>query len=156
MEIGWNDPYTTRQWVDGYDSVSNWPMFNFGDAQGCPQLRTYQNSYCDNGWYQYSIWYISGRGGLNSSVPLPLIYDNDGANGRQWFSLSAYGYDLQNGRMNIQGSVTEFLACSQRGCNPNLDNTPQEGYSDLYYALISDPITRQTLKWSTDIGYSGW
>jgi hypothetical protein len=76
MEVGWNDYYTTRQWVDGYESINNWPMFNFGDAQGCPQVRTGQNSPCDNGWYQYTIWYISGRGGLNSSSPLPLIYDN--------------------------------------------------------------------------------
>lgn len=103
MEVAWNDPYTSKQWVDGYDSAINWPMYNFGDAQGCPQVRTGMNSPCDNGWYQYTIWYISGRGGL---FPLPLIYDNDGANGRQWYSLSAYGFDLQNGRLNLQGAVT--------------------------------------------------
>lgn len=156
MEVGWNDYYTTRQWVDGYDSINNWPMYNFGDAQGCPQVRTGQNSPCDNDWYQYTIWYISGRGGLNSSSPLPLIYDNDGVNGKQWYSLSAYGFDIQNGRLNIQGAVTQYLACSQRLCDPALDNTPQEGYLDLYSALNYDPDTGQLLKWSTDMGYSGW
>jgi hypothetical protein len=156
MEVFYNDYYTTRQWVDGYHSINNWPMLNFGDAQGCPQVRTGYNAPCDNGWYQYTIWYISGRGGLNSSKPLPLIYDNDGANGRQWYSLSAYGFDNQNGRMDIQGSVTQYLACSQIGCDPNVDNKPQEGYLDLYDALNADEDTRQPLKWSTDIGYSGW
>jgi hypothetical protein len=156
MEVGWNDPYTTKQWVDGYDSINNWPMFNFGDAQGCPQFRTIYNTQCDNSWYQYSIWYISGRGGLNSSVPLPLIYDNDGANGRQWYSLSAYGYDFQNGKLNIQGAVTMYLVCTQRGCPPDVDNTPEEGYIDLYSAINFDPITSQALKWSTDFGYSGY
>lgn len=156
MEVGWNDYFTTRQWVDGYDSINNWPMFNFGDAQGCPQVRTGYNAPCDNGWYQYTIWYISGRGGLNSSMPLPLIYDNDGVNGKQWYSLSAYGFDSQNGKLNIQGSVTQYLACSQRICDPALDNTPQEGFFDLYFALNSDPDTSQQVKWSTDIGYSGW
>lgn len=156
MEVYWNDPYTTKQWVDGYHSTNNWPMFNFGDAQGCPQVRTGYNAPCDNGWYQYTIWYISGRGGQNSSKPLPLIYDNDGANSRQWYSLSAYGFDNQNGRMDIQGAVTQYLACSQYGCDPAIDNTPQEGYLDLYNALNADEDTRQPLKWSTDIGYSGW
>lgn len=156
MEVAWNDHYTTKQWVDGYDSVSIWPMFNFGDAQGCPHVRTGYNAPCDNGWYQYTIWYISGRGGQNSSMPLPLIYDNEGINGKQWYSLSAYGVDSQNGKLNIQGAVTQLLACSQIGCNPDVDNTPVEGFLDLYFALNSDPDTRQPVKWSTDIGYSGW
>ncbi|MCZ7551809.1 MAG: hypothetical protein M5U05_04355 [Anaerolineales bacterium] len=156
IEVGWNDYYTTRQWVDGYDSINNWPMFNFGDAEGCPQVRTGENSGCANGWYQYTIWYVSGRGGVNSSSPLPLIYAKDGANGRQWYSLSAYGVDLQNGRLELQGAVTQHLACSQRICPPGTNNSPQEGYINLYSALNSDPDTSQPLKWSTDIGYSGW
>jgi len=156
MEVGWNDAYTTKQWVDGYSSSNNWPMLNFGDAAGCPEFRTYTNAPCSNGWYQYTIWYISGRGGLNSSRPLPQIYDNGGRLARQWYSLSAYGYDMQNGRLDIQGALTQSEACSQVGCDPDLDNMPGHGYYQLQACLINDPVTLQFLKWSTDIGYSGY
>jgi hypothetical protein len=37
-----------------------------------------------------------------------------------------------------------------------MDNNPQEGFLDLYFALNSDPDISQLIKWSTDIGYSGW
>jgi hypothetical protein len=89
-------------------------------------------------------------------LPIPLVYDNDGVNGKQWYSISPYSYDMQNGRLNIQGAITENLTCSQRVNNPALDNTPQEGYLDLYSALNFDPDTSQSIKWSTDFGYSGY
>jgi hypothetical protein len=153
MEVPWFDPNTTKIWVDGYNSRNNWPLINYGDAQGCPQSRLGYNGYCDNGWYQNTIWYLSAN--INSSMPTPLIYTNDGANARQWYSLSAYAFDLHGGRLNFGGAITQSLACMQVGCNEDEDNTPNEGYLQLFHSLILDPDTSQNIIWSTDFGYSG-
>jgi hypothetical protein len=35
VEMDWNTCPDTREWYDGYDSLTNAPIYNFGDAAGC-------------------------------------------------------------------------------------------------------------------------
>lgn len=150
MEVGFNPPFATRSWVDGYGSTFIYSLINFGDAQGCPFERTYGvNGTCDNDWTQEDIWYISW--GAPPSSPFPLIYATEGGNAAQWYSLSAYAHDAHQLAMYIRGSVTQYQACLQLpGQCPGIDNTPQEGWLQLSSALNSDPTTAQSLRWSTD------
>lgn len=153
MEVAWNSPTITRDWVNGYDSANYYALYDYGDAQGCPTYRTDGvNGYCDNSWYQEDVWYVSW--GSGASKPLPLIYATGGENADQWYSLSAYAYDAHGARMEIKGSVTQYQACQQTGtwCQENhVDNTPAEGYRQLRNALNADPDTAQELLWATDM-----
>ena len=36
IELGWNGPRVSKAWVRGYDSVAEWPYYDYGDAAGCP------------------------------------------------------------------------------------------------------------------------
>jgi hypothetical protein len=151
IEIAWNTPVATISWVDGYNNENNMIYYNYGNAQGCPTIRTNDDTYCDNDWFQSHVWYVSD--GAGAARPLPEIYSTDEANAKQWYSLSAYAFDFEDGRMDIKGVVTEFQACLQRplGCQ-DIDNTPGEGSRQLSKALNGDPDTEQEeLKWSTDM-----
>lgn len=124
-------------------------LYDYGDAQGCPSYRTTYNGYCDNGWYQDDIWYVSW--GIGASKPLPLIYATNGIHAKQWYSLSAYAFDVYGTHMDIKGSVTEYQACLQNGNCQGIDNTPEQGYTQLTQALNTDPDTAQKVLWATDM-----
>jgi hypothetical protein len=154
IEIAWNSPIITRDWVEGYNAFNSYLFYNYGDAQGCPIGRTYGvNRYCDNGWYMEDVWYVSY--GAGASKPLPLIYATGGENAYQWYSLSAYAYDKYGFKMDIKGSVTQYQACIQTDitwCQEHyVDNTPAQGYNQLLTALNVEPFTAQNLKWATDM-----
>jgi len=156
IEIAWNSPGVTRDWVEGYDSVNSYSLYYYGDAQGCPTYRTFgANIYCDNGWYMDDVWYLAFGAGFNK--PFPLIYATGGENADQWYSLSAYAYERYGRRMDIKGSVTQYQACIQTGytwCQENyVNNTPAQGYTQLLYALNSNPDTAQNLLWATDMAW---
>jgi len=69
----------------------------------------------------------------------------------QWYSLSAYSFDAHGARMDIKGSVTQYQACSQTGGCNGIDNTPAQGYRQLWQALNADIDTAQDLLWATDL-----
>lgn len=161
MELNWNGPSSTTQWVNGYLSATNWKLFDFGDAAGCPPVGTCAGNRFSPDWSQYYVWYISWggaeirkgvsyRGQIN---PLPLIYGQTHA--KQWASLSLYGYNSQTGRMNFAGTMTQYRRCQQISCDPTTDNTPEEGWTHLWIELNARPETSQPITWSTDIIYSG-
>lgn len=155
IEIAWNDQQTTRDWVNGYNDVNQFLFYNFGDAQGCPFEPTNSNSLCDNNWYQEDVWYVSF--GAEASKPLPLIYATGEENADQWYSLSAYAYNMHGERMDIKGSVTQYEACEQTDftwCQEHfVNNTPSQGYTQLWDALNADPDTAQNLLWATDMAW---
>lgn len=154
IEVGWNTPEKSRAWVDGYDSANAWPLYFFGDAAGCPPSGSCGTSSFPS-WTQEDVWYVSW--GAPPSVPLPLIYANSGIHARQWYQLSLYGYNNQDGRMNFGGAVTQYQACQQRPSSlcQLLDNTPPEGWSQLWETLNVDARTAQELLWSTDFRWYG-
>jgi len=58
LELSWNTPSVTINWVNGYDSANLYPLINFGAAEGCP-TRLDPTLNCSNGWTSEQRWYIS-------------------------------------------------------------------------------------------------
>lgn len=152
MELSWKNSTITKNWIKGYASANNYPLFDFGDAAGCPQYSPTgpnQNGNCNNGWKQEDVWYKAW--GADPSYPFPQQYNTAGAQARQWYRISLYSYFNKGGRINILGSLTQFGACKTRNCVAGVKNTPETGWSQLYNVLNSDTRTAQNLRWSTDI-----
>jgi hypothetical protein len=154
IELSWNDPDTTLNWLDGYDSLNQYAFYNYGDAAGCPTPHFYYWT-CNNSWTQEYVWYVSF--GLGAAYPLPLIYSTDGGNAQQWAYLSLYAYEHHGVRMDFKGAFTQWQACQQypNGCGEYLDNTPAQGWTQLFNELKRNSHTAQALPWSTDIKWWG-
>ncbi len=159
---GWNTPTVTRAWVDGFDSRDNgrYIYFNFGACVGCPIVPSPGWVYSSSmPWTQDHIYYVSWQ--APPAYAVPEIYRNDGYLAKQWQAVSKYGaiYKQPIGRIDFSGPMTQWQACQQRPNNEctrtdgnGLDNTPEEGWLQLYSALNSDPLTAQpVLRWVTDI-----
>lgn len=154
IEIGWNTPQISHDWVAGYDSANEWPLYSFGDAAGCPPSGECGTSSFPS-WTQEDVWFHAW--GAPPSYPLPLIYANSGINANQWYEMSVYSYEAHGEAITFVGAVTQFQACQQRPspiCDL-LDNTPGEGWSQLRGFLNSDPRTMQNLPWVTDFKWDG-
>lgn len=158
MELDWNTPAATRAWVDGYSALTDFYfLYNFGDAAGCPSDRTPSGDDCGTPthpeWTVEDVYHISW--GAGPSLPLPQIYRNDGTNARQWYRLSLYAADRHGFPMRMSGSLTQHQACLEVSCDPSIDNTPSQGWAQLFTAFnTNDPRTAQRLPWSTDIRFS--
>jgi len=165
----WNTPYVTGGWVEGFNANSRGRelYLNYGACVGCPTrpnpnwvfttTRDANNVVMD--WSQGDVYYVSW--GAPPALPLPEIYDKNGVLARQWQAVSLYGALYKGGKMTFAGAMTQYLACQQRydPRNPSqncdtlkIDNTPEEGWSQLYYWLNQDRRTaQQVLRWVTDI-----
>lgn len=163
MELGWNVTNPTADamtiaWVNAYDEVNYYPLYNYGDAQGCP-TRLMPGWQCQAPYSQEDVWYISF--GAPPSYPLPLVYATYGVNARQWAYLSYWAYNNKGQRMDIVGSMTQWVACQQAppgSCNEtdadpdnDLNNTPQQGFDQLQNEVNYWPQTTQIIHWATDI-----
>lgn len=166
-EVEWKDAATTRAWFDAYmngqhgctpGSGINACLYNFGNAN-CGYSPT--NAYCGySDWDKDDIWYISAGAKRSSDqyhfvAALPEIYNTQGAQARQWQSVSLYGATTPGKRkVYFVGSLTTFGACSQVGGCSGIDNLPSTGYLQLYNELSKDSRTTQTpIVWSADIKY---
>jgi hypothetical protein len=154
IELSWNDPDTSLNWLDGYNYHSNYAFYDYGDAAGCPTF-AYPNWTCNPPWTQEYLWYVAF--GSDNSYPLPLIYAEDGGNAQQWAVLSRYAYKNHGTRIDFKGAFTQWQACKQfpYGCGEGLNNTPAQGWQQLYDALKTKSYTAQSLPWSTDIMWQG-
>lgn len=148
MELSWNTAQVTRAWVKGYDSINQFPLYNFGDAAGCP-TRSHPSWPCTNGWTRDDVWYISY--GSGASYSLPLIYADSGVNAEQWALLSEYGFTRHGLPIEFVGVMTQYQSCIQVGGCGTLDNTPDEGWTFLYNELQRNLATAQSLRYLTDI-----
>ena len=150
IELAWSTPASAEAWLgsSGYGSTAKWANYNYGDCQGCPPY-----SGMPNGWTQYHVWYVSW--GLTFAYAVPEIYATNGANANEWQRISLYGYQYHGGQVVFLGSFTQSKACADVGgctspCCTN--NTPSQGFTQLYNALYNDSRTRQSgLSYSTDI-----
>lgn len=154
MELGYNSFANTKGWADGYTASAQYPYYDYGDAAGCPPAGS-----CNNGWTQADVVYVSWDEA--AALPLPEIYAVNKINAKQWYRLSLYSAlnPGQFGRMIIQGSFTQHAACKiTGGCNDgtplSTDNTPTQGWKQLYTKLNSDTRTQQPLDYSTDITWA--
>lgn len=94
------------------------------------------------------IWYVSWAG---PNWPLPEIYTTSGSQAKQWKYLSLYAYTKHGSKMNVIGSLTQYLACNG-GCT-GTNNTASAGWSQLYDQLNSDSRITDTTLHSTDIDW---
>jgi len=152
VEMSWNTFPDTREWFQGYDSLSDTPIYDFGDAAGCTQNGS--TTGCNNGWTQERVWWVSE--GFPLARPFPEIYTNSGSQARQWYQLARYTHIRHSVDMLIYGTLTQFGACQQvGGCDVlGTDNTPSQGWTQLYNLLNADPTVRHRPRWSADISYS--
>lgn len=149
MELGWNTPKWSRDWISGFEQVKDNFYLHFGDAAGCPYEDRPTWS-CQGEWTEEDVWYISY--GAPSALPLPLIYLRNGVHAKQWASLSRYSVKQHGYRMDFSGVFTQWQACQQfpSGCS-DIDNTPEQAYQQLFFELGKFPTTAQELRWKTDI-----
>jgi hypothetical protein len=153
MEPGFNRPSPTWLWWEGYHRANGTYLYNVGSADGCPATGTGRiNARCNNYWRLSDLYGLSWGG---DAVPLPQIYRNDGIQAWQWQQIKLYGIVSRGRAMTFMGSLTQYRACRQAtrtGC-VTTDNTPAQGWEQLRLALASDPRTRQSLPYSTDISW---
>jgi len=140
----------TRSWVDGYASVWNHPLYDYGSANGCPQSGTTKTpGPCSNKWTQADELYVAW--GASPALPFPEIYSTAGGNAKQWQQISLYSYLKSGSRMGILGPLSQQQACVQRQSCSGIDNKPDQAWSQLWSALNGDPRTAQSLTYSSDI-----
>ncbi len=152
IEMGYNTPSTTKAWLNAYKGElvgTQHYLYNFGDAGGCPQSGTTSTpGYCNNGWTQDDVDYVSRGSGF--SFAIPEIYSTGGGNAKSWQQLSLYSYLKYGSKIFLKGPLTQMGACGQKGCS-GTDNTPSAGWNQLWDRLNADSRTAQSLTWSTDI-----
>jgi hypothetical protein len=154
MELDWNTPANTRAWVDGYASAyqgTAW-LYNYGDCGRCRSdgvILPVPGSGANSGWTQEDVWYISW--GAGPAWAIPEIYNTLGTNARQWQNIVLYSRVNHGSPMGIKGTLTQWQACQDRPPCAGTNNTPDQGWSQLWNALNADPRTAQDVPWSTDI-----
>lgn len=149
IELGWNGPGVSRQWVRGYDAVTLWPFYNYGDAAACPPRGN-----CLGVWTPEDVWFVSW--GAASAWPLPQVYTGSGIMAEQWYRLSLYSYRRHGSRMTIAGALSQRQACRQSNdpCR-GINNTPIRAWRQLQRWLNRDPRTAQDLRWLSDLRWEG-
>lgn len=147
IELAWSSPTAAIDWLDGYNSVNQYPMINFGAAEGCPNA-------CGGGGYSWTkdqVWRVHNSGPV---YPLPEIYLNDGRNAQQWYQMSTYALSRFGKAYDFIGAMTTFGACQQypdSSC-PYIDNTPAEGWTQLYNLVNGSNLsTWDSIPYVTDI-----
>ncbi|MCM3702607.1 hypothetical protein [Paenibacillus macerans] len=156
MEIDFATAAKTKNWADGYDSVSDYPYYNYGDAAGCTTSTSYDgddNLNCSgqiNTWKMSDIFYVSWD--IGTSNVMPQIYNQSMS--KQWKNIKKYGKVSKGMRMYISGTLTQFGACETNPDDATCNNTfePDEAWDNLYDRLNSDVDTEQSrIEYSTDI-----
>jgi len=149
IEFEWNTYDVTIQWVNGYTETWSFPSYylNFGSCDSCPSSQFWWWVPA-NGWTLENIRTVSW--GAPPAWPLPEIYLRDGLNADQWSWIN----HLYTSPMYFTGALTQYGACHSpqpRSCN-GTDNTPEQGWSQLWDWINRYPNTQQSeLRWSTDI-----
>ena len=155
IELSWNKPASSIQWLDGYNSVNQYDLINFGALPGCPYLAS-PGAQCGsypNVWDKEEVWKVIY--GSAPVYPLPEIYLINGVNAQQWYLMSQYSYEKHGYPVNFMGSLTTYSACKQKGgCSGvgwGIDNKPDAGWNQLYQLLNSNPNTKQALHFASDM-----
>lgn len=155
IEFSWNSSAATRNWLDAYQPAYRNPIYNFGSCDSCPWSGG-TNWVPANGWTYEDIYYVSYDASL--AWPLPEIYKTNGQHSDQWQRVSKYGYTAHSSAMRFMGSMTQWYACQDTdpgACAANMtNNSPAQGWTQLWQALNADPATHQDLQWSTDIRWN--
>lgn len=158
-EPPYNSAAVTRAWADGYASAYSSTLrsfyLNFGSCDSCPYFGCPTCTPALFGWSLDDIWYVSW--GITPAYSLPEIYTFSGSTADEWYRMSLYGYTAHNSPIIFKGSLTQWNACQENGgCigpNDRSDNSPEQGYSQLYYYTNVDARTAQPLGWCSDMSW---
>ena len=156
IELSWNTYTRTRSWLDGYDSVNQYELYNYGAIEGCPYLAApgaHCGNYPNHLWSYEEVWYVIW--GVKPVYPIPEIYANNGVNAQQWFLMSRYSATAHGLAVEFPGVMTQSQSCGSATdleCQL-LNNTPMDGWTQLQNLLNSDPRTAMLIRWVTDIKY---
>jgi hypothetical protein len=147
IELTWNGPVRTRDWVRGYDSANEWPYYDFGDAAGCPPY-----GWCYGAWTMEDVWYVAW--GAPPAIPLPEIYTRSGSSAKQWYRIGLYSAQRHGSRMAFAGVMSQRKACRQSKdpCH-GMNNSPAKAWRQLSNLLNSRHETAQRLRFTTDIAW---
>lgn len=148
IELAWNTPTASRDWVDGYASEAKYVYYNFGACDGCPYAK-YPNATLPRGWTMEGVWYVSF--GSKFAEVVPEIYLTSGVNADQWQRVALYSMVSHNRPMTIAGVLSQWQACQTNGPCRGTDNTPASAQKQMQDALNSDNRTARPLRWSSDI-----
>lgn len=178
LEMDFNNPYTTTQWVSNFMNASacipgaadDGCLYNFGNQiVSVPTLSPgpcYYNSSSATTWAACDVWYLAwGAKRTNDTYtfirPLPEVYHAPnstypyGYDATQWAALSIYSANLMNaGPIHFVGSLTQYARCGPICYTSNgsyANNTPENGWIGLMDALGSNVSTAQFVRWITDI-----
>jgi len=181
MELGYNTYAHTVAWAKAYDQSAGYFYYDFGDSAGSPTTDTYATTQASPGrswsvldpsmmgsisWNQDEERDISW--GIKSALPLPEIYlypptgnpqGNTPQQANQWEDLSLYSAKNYGYQLYFEGELTEYrddvnMGICQPAPQPCTENTPAQGWMQLYQALKSDPHTVQNqLNSSIDISH---
>ncbi|NLG97861.1 MAG: hypothetical protein GX491_10905 [Chloroflexi bacterium] len=160
IELAWNSPGITREWLEGYDSKNQYPLYNFGALDGCPRFAAPDATcgsygyYPSRVWTKEQVWYAIW--GSPPVYPLPEIYARNGVNAEQWYLMSDYAIKNHGQAIQFIGVMTTYGACQQvGGCN-GIDNRPEEGWNQLTKLIMGTPHTAVGApRYSTDIIWYG-
>lgn len=149
METGWATPANTRAWLDAYVAASNTiPIYDYGDAGGCPSSSFAPGGVCATSWTQADVAYVGGGAGPNVRA-LPEIYNTSGTTAKQWGWIGTGASDAGH-PLTFAAVMTQVGSCGS-GCS-GLDNTPAAALGLLNGQLASHPETAgQTVTLATDI-----
>lgn len=175
MEMEFNTPYVTAQWITRLVSASQCVpgpnedgcLYNFGN-QTVPVPTTSQGpcNYTSSSattWTACDVTYISWgakrAGDTHSFVrALPEIYHAPtplshpyGTDAEAWTALSQYSYNFRatlptNGPIFFVGTLTQLGACGGVNCGGYVTNRPDQGWYTFMDALKSKPNTAQFVR----------
>ncbi|MDA2812383.1 hypothetical protein O4J56_17205 [Nocardiopsis sp. RSe5-2] len=149
-EPEWSSASWARAWVDAYTSGSSTRLYAANSAGGCPQYGS-SSTGCNNGWRLSDVHYVSS-GASDRIQAVPQIYRTDGIQARQWAAVSAWGADRGKGPVRFAGSMSQRIACKQRGGCERTDNTAKAAWTQLREELNAHPETRiGDLPYATDV-----
>jgi hypothetical protein len=181
MEMEFNRPYHTAQWLGSLINVSTCNptgtgeagcMYNFGNQTvAVPTTSVGPCNYNDSAattWAACDVWYISWGAKKSGDPdpfprPIPEIYHAAsptypyGYDASQWAALSVYSVNLQQaGPIYFPGTLTQYARCGDicydGNGQPYANNRPEQGWAYLMDALASNTSTAQFIPWVTDIG----
>jgi hypothetical protein len=140
----------TKAWAAGYDSTNLYDYYDYGSLDGCATASNPNSTICGNGWTREDAWYITY--GTKPVWPLPLIYATNSVHAQQWALLSNYSYTTRGYPFIFMGVMTQKQACDQSpGQCPGLDNTPAQGWNQLFTEINKNVNLRGDVPWLTDI-----
>lgn len=164
IEIGFNTPAATKEWIKGYRSATFYEYYYLGDCAGCPNPRP---------WTPQDLWDVTR--GVDAPI-VPQIYRVDGEMAVQWSRVDRLLRDTPDPvgdfpdsrlpPMNVWGVLTQHQACDDQGERYNVSgrdyctiqgsvlyNTPEQAWNQLTDQYQAQRLGQPFSK-ATDVGYT--